>query len=361
MANKFLDTTGLKKYDGKIKEYIGAKDTEVLESAKSYVDGLANNYDPAGSAAQALKDAKTYADGKDAEIKTDITNLETLVGDTAVATQISTAIKEEADRAKGVEEGLNTRLATVEGDYLKAADKTELTEAIATAKTEAIETVLGEAVPEDFDTLKEVAAWIQADTTASAQLVTRVTNIEKDYLKAADKTELQGAIDGLEAYVGTIPEGVVSTNVIAYIQEVVNGLKIGDYAKAAELTALATRVTTAEGKITALETKVGDDTVPVQINAAVDALKNGQLKTMQGEIDAVEDRATALETAKHTHDNKIVLDGITSEKVAAWDKVSEKANDADLAAIAKSGNVNDLVQTEGDVIVFNCGTASTVI
>ena len=82
---------------------------------------------------------------------------------------------------------------------------------------------------------------------------------------------------------------------------------------------------------------------------------------MQGEIDAVEDRATALETAKHTHDNKIVLDGITSEKVAAWDKVSEKANDADLAAIAKSGNVNDLVQTEGDVIVFNCGTASTVI
>lgn len=35
-----------------------------------------------------------------------------------------------------------------------------------------------------------------------------------------------------------------------------------------------------------------------------------------------------------------------------------KANDADLAAIAKSGNVNDIIQTTGDYIVFNCGSAS---
>lgn len=310
---------------------------------------------------QMISDAQTAATYDDTALKGRVSAVEGLVGDTAVTTQISTAVSAEKTRAEGVESGLNSRLAAVEADYLKTADKTELTSAIATAKTEAIETVLGEAVPAQFDTLKEVAEWIQADTTASAQLVTRVSNIEKDYLKGADKTALQGAIDNLEAYVGTIPEGAVSTNVVAYIQEVVDGLKIGDYAKAADLTALATRVTTAEGKITALETKVGDDTVSSQITSAINALKNGQLTTMQGEIDAVEDRATALEAAKHTHSNKTVLDGITSEKVAAWDKVSEKANDADLAAIAKSGNVNDLVQTEGDVIIFNCGTASTVI
>ena len=34
---------------------------------------------------------------------------------------------------------------------------------------------------------------------------------------------------------------------------------------------------------------------------------------------------------------------------------------AQLADVAWTGNVNDLVQTEGDVLVFNCGTASTVI
>ena len=58
--------------------------------------------------------------------------------------------------------------------------KTELTTAIATAKQEAINTVLGEGVDADFDTLKEVADWIQSDTTGSTELVTRVTNAEKD-------------------------------------------------------------------------------------------------------------------------------------------------------------------------------------
>lgn len=41
--------------------------------------------------------------------------------------------------------------------------------------------------------------------------------------------------------------------------------------------------------------------------------------------------------------------------------LADKANDASLAKIAKSGNVNDLVQAGGDYIVFNCGTSSTVI
>ena len=32
--------------------------------------------------------------------------------------------------------------------------------------------------------------------------------------------------------------------------------------------------------------------------------------------------------------------------------------DASLAAIAKTGNVNDLIQTAGDVLVFDCGTSA---
>ena len=41
-----------------------AADEVVLNSAKSYADGLASNYDEAGAAAQALADAKAYTDGK---------------------------------------------------------------------------------------------------------------------------------------------------------------------------------------------------------------------------------------------------------------------------------------------------------
>lgn len=142
------------------------------------------------------------------------------------------------------------RVAAIEGDYLKTADKTALETKmatdIATAKTEAIEAVLGKAVPEAFDTLKEIAEWIQSDTTSSAELVTRVTNIENDYLKGVDKTALQDEINALETFVGTLPEGAVSTTVVAYIQEAIDGLKIGDYAKVADLTALTARVKTLE-------------------------------------------------------------------------------------------------------------------
>ena len=142
---------------------------------------------------------------------------------------------------------LSGRVATIEGDYLKAADKTSLETKMATdistAKTETIAAIMGEAgIDEKYDTLKEIADWILSDTTASAELITRVTNIEKDYLKGADKTELQGEIDALETLVGTLPEGATSTTVVAYIQEVVDALNIGDYAKASELTALASRV-----------------------------------------------------------------------------------------------------------------------
>lgn len=61
---------------------------------------------------------------------------------------------------------------------------------------------------------------------------------------------------------------------------------------------------------------------------------------------------------KHDHTNKEVLDGIDAEKVAAWDA---KADDSALAAIAKSGNAKDLTQTPGEYIIFDCGTATTVI
>lgn len=41
--------------------------------------------------------------------------------------------------------------------------------------------------------------------------------------------------------------------------------------------------------------------------------------------------------------------------------VIEKTSEVKLAAIAKTGNVNDLIQTSGDVLVFNCGSSTEVV
>ena len=192
------------------------------------------------------------------------------------------------------------RVTAIEGDYLTSNDKTALetkmAEDIATAKTEAITAVLGEAVPEDFDTLKEVAEWIQSDTTASAQLITRVTNIENDYLKGADKTALQGEIDALETLVGSLPEGAASTTVVAYIQEVVDALKIGDYAKASDLTALANRVQVLEDvgaeKNVIASVDTGSFTVDAErkltLNDVPMAKVTGLSDALNGKVDKVE-------------------------------------------------------------------------
>ena len=135
-----------------------------------------------------------------------------------------------------------------------STDKATLEAAISTAKTEAINeavaTIIGETgIDEKYDTLKEVADWILSDSTNSAELVALVNKINDDYLVSADKTELQTSIDELEELVGILPDDATSTTVVAYIQEVVDGLKIGDYAKASDLTALAERITNLEKQI----------------------------------------------------------------------------------------------------------------
>ena len=168
---------------------------------------------------------------------------------------------------------------------------------------------------DSYDTLKEIADWISSHKT--------------------DATAMNSAITALEGIVDGIGGTGEKATVVEYVTDAIAALKIGDYAKAADLTALAGRVTTLEGKAHTHANKALLDTYT------------------QTEVDLADAVAK-----KHEHSNKTVLDGITSAKVAAWDKVSEKANNADLAAIAKTGNVNDLLQTSGDVLVFDCGSSS---
>lgn len=78
---------------------------------------------------------------------------------------------------------------TLSASDVGAATKSD----VATAKQEAIDAILGGTVDANFDTLKEVAAWIQSDTTDSAALIARVTAIENNYVKSADITALTEA------------------------------------------------------------------------------------------------------------------------------------------------------------------------
>lgn len=78
----------------------------------------------------------------------------------------------------------------------------------------------------DFDTLKEIADWISGHKTDATAMNTAITKLE-------------GIVDGIGG------EGEKAT-VVAYVTDAIAALKIGDYAKAADLTALAARVKTLE-------------------------------------------------------------------------------------------------------------------
>lgn len=189
------------------------------------------------------------------------------------------------------------RVKAIEDDYLVGQDKTDLEEAIEAAEESAVNRILGylaeEEINESYDTLKEVAAWIESDTTNSSALIKRVSDIEADYLKGADKEELDGAIEDLVAFVGMLPEGAASETVVAYIQEVVDGLQIGDYAKAADLVTLAGRVTTIENKLKDIEEGA-------QVNA-IDAIDEAQFAIGEGKkltlLDIAMGKVTGLEDA----------------------------------------------------------------
>lgn len=89
------------------------------------------------------------------------------------------------------------------------------------------------------------------------------------------------------------------------------------------------------GKIEELESNA--DSVDVSsINNAIAALQN-QLKDIDGGEGNVK---------------KYIDDAIAALNIGQYEQAI-----ADLATIAKTGNVADLVQTDGDVLILDCGTA----
>ena len=139
----------------------------------------------------------------------------------------------------------------------------------------------------------------------------------------------------------------IATDSESFLSVGANGLKVSG---------IATAISTAVGNAkTELEGKISDEAT--RATAAENAL-DGRLDVIEGEDEgsikkAVKDeqnRATGAEsalssridtlaTSSHTHDNKTVLDGITSEKVSNWDH--EVGAKADIAAEAETRATKD--------------------
>ena len=93
---------------------------------------------------------------------------------------------------------------------------------------------------------------------------------------------------------------------------------------------------------------------------AAEAAK-GAAETAQQKAEAAQAAAEAAQAAAEASNTSATA--IANQAKSTADAASETANKASqdvagLANIAKTGNVNDLIQTTGDVIIFNCGSST---
>lgn len=270
-----------------------------------------------------------------------VSALEALVGDTAVATQIATAISALADvydtkgaaaqaltDAKAYADGKDAAIAAAKSAADAAQDDVDALTTDVQANTSAIATLNGtgagsvqkqvaDAVaqivadaPEAYDTLKEISDWISSHTGDASEMNSAIQQ------NAADIGELETAVAGK---VDKVSGKQLSTN---------------DY------------TTTEKNKLSGIE-------AGAQANVIETVQVNGSPVSPSGKTVNITVPAGAL-----ANKNEVAESDLAS---ALASKINAKADDSALAAIAKSGNINDLVQTSGDIIVFNCGSSNTVI
>ena len=233
------------------------------------------------------------------------------------------------------------------GDYLKEADKTELAGLISTNAGEItrIDNALKAAIENDgagLDSIKELATWIEEHGTEAAGYAAAIDALEALVGDTAVATQIANAIaaEHLEDYAktadieGTLNKVDTQGTVTAAINAAIDALAIDDYAKAANLAALAVRVT-------ALET-AGYQTgtqVTASIEAAITALKAENLWDARGAADTAEANAKAYADS--------LASNYDAAGAAAQALADAKTHSDNNLATAKAYSDNALVAAKG--------------
>lgn len=353
---KFVNLAALDHYDNKIKGVISAGD----QAAKDYADSLASNYEVAGAAATAQAaaeaTAKAYTDAEVAKANAaaaaadtkaaqgvsdaaaakaaadaaqgEVDALEALVGELPSGITATTVVGYVQEKTSGIaSEGAMTELsgrvstvegkvATIEGDYLKAADKTELE--------------------------GKITAEADARAAADTALDERLVEVEA-FFKLAEGEQLDTALDTLveiQTYLDT--EGAAADQMVLDIAANADAIEAieKDYLKAADKKELTDADAAIIERLEAVETELGDGegSVADQIADAVAAEKQraeGAEATLDGKI------AANAAAAKAADDKAVAAQG---EVDALELVVAEKAAQADLDAVEE-----DVAELQGKV------------
>lgn len=333
-----------------------------VESAKTNLKGTDSDTD----ASATIVGAKKYADKLDAAMDTRVDALEAAVGEGgSVAAQITTEIQKldatvETAAIPEGQDGIHVKVTEVDGKLTAVEAEIEVSNEINAAKS-ALEGKIG-TVAEG----KTLAGMI-ADNAAAIEAHKTAVDGKVTTLIGSDADKSVRTIANEELAAQLIPENAAAS--LDTLQEI-----------AAWIQAHPGDASAMNAAITALQDKVGDTDVAAQITNAINDLKNGDIKSAT-------DRIAALEGKSHEHANKALLDTYTQTEADLADAVAKKhehANATELAKFAEgdkakldaavqtvtAGTGLTATKTGTDVaigfddtvtFVFDCGTASTVI
>lgn len=305
----------LQKYDGLIKNYIDVACAEVDEKSLktvALVNGklcFYNVEEPVGATTPVFEITLPKEDltGLMSKLPSNaVENNIVVVGTNGEVKDSGIAVSDVAIKSEVAQ-----TISTLEGKVNANTDKvTALVgdDANKSVRAIAAEELAAQLVPENakesLDTLTEISAWIQSHPD--------------------DASAMNKAIEDLEKYVGTIPEGATATDVVGYIDEV----------KAALTSAIGT------AKAEAIEAAAGDATT--KANAAEKNAKDyadAEFVKDRARLDGAEADIAALEESLAT--GGATANAIAEAKKAGTD-AQTTANEAKELATTNAGAITDL-------------------
>ena len=306
-----------------------------------------------------------------------VSSLETLVGNTAVATQISTAITNiglsdvatsgAAADVSIADSGNKFTATTVEGALAEIATALDSAGAVTmTTDSSPSDTTLlkrytlsqnGSSIgtidiPKDLVAVSGSIVNQDGSGTAGTFIRLIIDNGNPIYINVADLIEYNSVADTDEIDMTESASHQISATI-----------KTGSIA----LTKLASSVQTSIGKadtaVQSVTTGTANGTIKVDGTAVsvyglgsaayTDSTAYDAAGTAQGLINGLDSSVSATAASGNVYS---VLTGVTQT-----DGELSGKTEVTLSAVAKTGNVNDLTQTSGDVMVLYCGTSSAVM